>query len=360
MSTIDTKYVKNGYSEIEQPIILEETAHIRTVLKCALTPKGVRGTMWRQKKNSDGTFSEENEIDFRSADENYGVKVDIPSDGLKNLAKKLYQFFSVRKEFGVEFGKQTYISTKEEEIIRVNDKNKANAIKELIEKGYSQDFLNKLKEIEPRQIEHISQLQILEKRTADLQEFEEQIEKDKNESYWQDFFEKRKWIFGYGLNYQILKQIEGQPYYGGQSIDRTGAQIGDFLSYTEGYNRYTVLIEIKTPQTKLLKGDQANRSGACSLNQNLTDAITQLQANIDTWNTKGSRDPDNNQILYDQDMYTITPKGILVIGKQDELDNQNKRRTFERLRQSIHGIEIITFDELMIRAKFILSENNNV
>ena len=359
MSVVRTKYVKDGYSEIGQPITLEETSQTKTVLKCALTPKGVRGTIWRQKKNDDGTFSEENEIDFRSADKNYGVRIDIPSDGLKNLINKLYLFFSVRKEFGVEFGEQEYVLANKEDIIKITDKNKANAIKDLIQKGYSQDFLNKLKEIDPSQIENISKLQILEKRTRDLQEFEEQIEGDKNENYWQDFFEKRKWIFGYGLNYQILKQVEGQPYYGGQSIDRTGAQIGDFMSHTEGYNRYTVLIEIKTPQTRLLRGEQPNRSGTWSLSQNLTDAVTQLQANIDTWNTRGSRDPDNSQLLYDQNIYTITPKGILVIGKQDELDNHEKRRTFERLRQSIHGIEIVTFDELKHRAEFILNEDTD-
>lgn len=43
--------------------------------------------------------TEENEIDFRSADKNYGVRIDIPSDGLKNLAKKLYLFFFSKKGF---------------------------------------------------------------------------------------------------------------------------------------------------------------------------------------------------------------------------------------------------------------------
>lgn len=350
MEEIKTKYIKKGYSEIEQPIIIDQTAQTRTVLKCALTPKGVRGEIWRQKKREDGQFSDQNEIDFRKEDKNYGVKIEIPSDGLRILAKELYNIFIVRKEKGVEFGENSYI---------VTDKNKTSAIRSLIEEGYSEEFINKLKEIKPDQVENISKLEIIEKRAKDLKEFKEQIENNDRESYWQSFFEKRKWIFGYGLNYKILKQLETQPYYGGETMDGRGAQIGDYITHTEGLNKYTVLVEIKTPKTKMLKGNQPNRSGAWSLSKGLTDAITQLQANIDTWNTQGSKKPDNIDLLHNQSIYTITPKGILVIGTQGELDNHDKRRTFERLRQSINGIEIITFDELMERAKFILSEDND-
>jgi hypothetical protein len=54
------------------------------------------------------------------------------------------------------------------------------------------------------------------------------------EGWWQDFFEGNKWIFGYGLNYQILRQEQAQPYYGGTRFDRTGRQRGDYLTSTMG------------------------------------------------------------------------------------------------------------------------------
>jgi hypothetical protein len=47
------------------------------------------------------------------------------------------------------------------------------------------------------------------------------------ETAWQDFFEKNKWIFGYGLNYQILRQEQAQPHYGGTRVDGRGGQRGD-------------------------------------------------------------------------------------------------------------------------------------
>lgn len=356
MDNITTKYIKSGYSEIEEPIILDETPTTRTVLKCALTPKGVRGKLWRQKKDADKTFKEVNEIDFRKEDCNYGVEIDIPSEGLKTLARDLYTFFKIRKEEGVEFGENKYITGKESEYIKVTDKNKAEVIKELIEKGFSEDYLNKLSELEPSIIEKVTKAKIQERREDDLTNFDLSLLLENEESYWQDFFENKKWIFGYGLNHQILKEIQSQPNYGGTSVNGKGGQRGDYLTTTSGAYKYTVLVEIKTPFTPLTNGIKPHHTGAWSLSTDLTNAITQLQANIDTWNKEGSNQEENIDNLHQKQIYTIVPKGILIIGNQAELSDPIQRKTFERFRQNITGVEIITFDELYERAKFIVNE----
>jgi Domain of unknown function (DUF4263) len=108
------------------------------------------------------------------------------------------------------------------------------------------------------------------------------------ESDWQKFFEWNKWIFGYGLNYQILRQEQPQPHYGGTRVDGRGGQRGDYLASTEGDINFTVLVEIKTPGTPLLQGREEIRNGAWSLSKDLTDALSQLEANIDTWDKYGS------------------------------------------------------------------------
>jgi hypothetical protein len=100
-----------------------------------------------------------------------------------------------------------------------------------------------------------------------------------------------KWIFGYGLNYQMLKQEQTQPHYGGTRVDGTGGQRGDYLASTMGDINFTVLVEIKTPATPLLQGKEEIRNGAWSLSKGLTDALSQIEANIDTWNKHGSAQP---------------------------------------------------------------------
>lgn len=178
-----------------------------------------------------------------------------------------------------------------------------------------------------------------------------------DEGWWQDFFEQNKWIFGYGLNYEILRQQQSQPNYGGTRIDGTGGQRGDNLMSTTGDLNFTVLVEIKTPATPLLQGTREIRNGAWSLSKNLTDALSQIQANIQTWEKHGSEQPDNKDELEKMSVFTVKPKGIIVIGSLSQLDDRHKRETFQRFRKSIHGIDIITFDELFERAKFIVEND---
>lgn len=202
-------------------------------------------------------------------------------------------------------------------------------------------------------------INILLKRRDILRQFKRAIkDKDKGErNWWQDFFEKNKWIFGYGLNYEILKHEESQPNYGGAKLDGSGGQRGDYLMRTHGSLSFTVLVEIKTPQTPLL-GSRKARNGAWELSKDLTNALVQLQANIQIWEKHGSEQPYNRDRLERRGIFTVKPKGIVVIGLLDQLiDDRDKRETFQRFRKSIHGIEIITFDELYNRAKFIVEND---
>ncbi len=196
------------------------------------------------------------------------------------------------------------------------------------------------------------------KRKERLFDFEKALSEHlTDEGWWQDFFEQNKWIFGYGLNYEILRQQQSQPNYGGTQIDGTGGQRGDNLMFTVGDLNFTVLVEIKTPAAPLLQGTKEIRNGAWSLSKSLTDAFSQIQANIQTWEKHGSEHPDNKDELEKMSVFTVEPKGIIVIGSLGQLDNRHKRETFQRFRKSIHGIDTITFDELFERAKFIVGND---
>ncbi|MFA4998600.1 MAG: Shedu immune nuclease family protein [Candidatus Paceibacterota bacterium] len=196
------------------------------------------------------------------------------------------------------------------------------------------------------------------KRREKLAEFKQALGgHSTDESWWQNFFEGNKWIFGYGLNYQILRQQQLQPNYGGTRVNGRGGQIGDSLMSTVGDLNFTVLVEIKTPATKLLQGTREIRNGAWSLSQDLTDSLSQIQANIQIWEKWGSEQPDNRDELEKISVFTVKPKGIIVIGSLSQLTDRDRRETFQRFRKSIHGIDIITFDELFERAKFIIEND---
>jgi hypothetical protein len=185
-----------------------------------------------------------------------------------------------------------------------------------------------------------------------------------DESHWTHFFQSNKWVFGYGLKYQILRPEQQQPYLGGQAVTGRGALRGDTLASTVGHIRFTVLVEIKTPATPIL-GTELYRNGAWKLSEEFTSAISQLLAQIDYWNREGSRSDSSRDSLEGRGSNTVQPQGILVIGSlsqlnqdQDPAVNRAMRETFERFRQSIHGICIITYDELYERARYIVESND--
>jgi hypothetical protein len=157
------------------------------------------------------------------------------------------------------------------------------------------------------------------------------------------------------LNYSVIRSVQAQAN-GGADVSGRGRQKGDFLQATEATIKFTVLVEIKRPDTTLLK--RPYRSGAWLLNEELVGAVAQVQANCRTWEMEGSISPRNTERLIADRVFTVSPKGILVIGHLAELVDVDRKTTFQLFRRNIINPEIITFDELYERAKFI-TENNS-
>ena len=200
----------------------------------------------------------------------------------------------------------------------------------------------------------VADLVELNRRRVRLGEFEEALSAGKKESWWKDFFGNNKWIFGYGLDYRIIRVEQEQADLGGKIFTGTGSKKADYLGATSGDARFTVIVEIKTSETPLLHGSEPQRSGAWSLSKDLADAVTQAQSYAYGWGLD-SKKYENAVELMKRKLLTIQPKAIVVIGRLAEvLSDESKASTFELFRESLHGVEVITFDELLERAKFIV------
>lgn len=93
----------------------------------------------------------------------------------------------------------------------------------------------------------------------------------------------------------------------------------------------------------------------------MVGGVTQLQSNCRRWAIEGSRQEHNRQELERRGVYTYEPKGILVIGSTAQLvDDIDKQATFELFRRNLHTPEVITFDELLARAQFLLRKDEAV
>jgi len=189
-----------------------------------------------------------------------------------------------------------------------------------------------------------------------------------NEALWQKYFEKNPWVFGYGLGYIFLSSLDDkklEQVVQGHSVDSHGKRV-DALMKTKGIISNLCFVEIKTHTTALLE-TKPYRSGCWAPSKELAGAIAQVQGTVasavENLSIKiNPNDSEGNPT--GEEIYNYQPKSYLVIGSMGEFVsehgvNKDKLRSFELLRRNTTNPEIITFDELYERAKFIVENNQS-
>jgi hypothetical protein len=183
------------------------------------------------------------------------------------------------------------------------------------------------------------------------------------EDVWQKFFEENTWIFGYGLSYQFVSGLDGrkleQIVRGGDVV--RGGKRADALMKTRGLISSLCFVEIKRHDTPLLAVQQY-RSEAWAPSSELAGGVAQVQATVQTALETFGR--TLSTVTEDGDptgefLFNIEPRSCLVIGSLAQFRgehgiNEGKFRSFELYRRNTWRPEILTFDELLERAKFIV------
>ena len=212
------------------------------------------------------------------------------------------------------------------------------------------------------------QLQVFQKLLEDPAYFEEvKVKKQcKAESVWQKFFEKNPWIFGYGLSYIHLSTLDEkklEQVVHGHTVSEHGKRV-DALLRTRGVISSLCFAEIKTHKTALLQ-EKAYRSGCWAPSDELAGGVSQVQGTV-ALATESIR---NKLSLTDEvgnptgeEAFNYTPKSFMVVGSLQEFMtdkgvNQDRYRSFELFRHNTSSPEIITFDELFERARFIVEQH---
>ncbi len=345
-----TKGYADNYAEFDEPVELESTPQTRTVFQGHISDKGVGGDIVRYKLDKDGR-NEPIKQDFRNIDAGDGVKIRLSSAAIIELLNAILKFDKIRSDGGIAKGIQKYDLVGQGDLV-ISDKNVAEAVTSMLKNDVVTNFWLTLSSKSPDMATALADSRIQQMRRESLAKFQELMLNDKtSEADWQAFFEANKWVFGLGLRYQILKVNQTQPHYGGEAVDGKGDQRGDFLTHSQAKAKYTCLVEIKKHSTDLL--GKRYRNGAYSASEELSGAIAQVQANCAKWEIEGSRSDENRDKM--GDVHTVQPKGLVVIGNTAELeDDREKWSSFERFRRNTLNPEIITFDELLERAKFIV------
>ena len=354
---IKTKSVGLGIADVEEDFILSEKPMSRLVFHAKIHNKGIRGKIIRQRRETKtDKWIPDKAIDIRTLGKLESIHLDMNTDAIKNLYLAILKLAKILRQFGVEYGENEYLVVDPNNVL-ITDANKIEYIKKILESGYDEELWQCLVESKPSLVTKMSYAQIIADRKVVLEEFKKSLQIENGESYWQKFFKKNQWIFGYGLKYQFLNLITDQPSYLGSDFNGSGGQRGDFLMNSEAEKKFTVLVEIKKPSANLVMSEEY-RNGIWKLGNELLWAISQIQINCISWFRDGSRRDFARDKLENNNIFTYEPKGILVIGNTSQLDNRIKIQTFEAYRKNLHNPEIITYDELYERAKFIVEQND--
>jgi hypothetical protein len=185
------------------------------------------------------------------------------------------------------------------------------------------------------------------------------------EDVWQTFFERNYWIFGYGLNYFFNSALEGErleQLVRGHDISHSGKRV-DALLRTRGIVSALSFGEIKTHRTDLMKKVAKPYRAECwQVSDELSGGIAQVQKTVQVaLENLGSRLDLTNEIgdPTGDALFLYQPKAFLVIGSLSEFQtpnglNSQKYSSFELFRRNVTNPEILSFDELYERARFIV------
>jgi hypothetical protein len=187
------------------------------------------------------------------------------------------------------------------------------------------------------------------------------LKKHSEEKVWQYFFEKNQWIFGYGLDYRFQEILQREVHLSEAELDGSNTVIGDYLL---GDKFFTTFIELKKPSTPLF-ANKGNRSNSWKLSNDLIESVSQILEH----KASGLIRLDSPQYINGEPLKqkAYDSKVILIIGDWKEIENSAntlekdiKKKTLELFRRDSRNVEILTFDELFERAKFIVEGEKQV
>lgn len=216
------------------------------------------------------------------------------------------------------------------------------------------------------------QVQIYEEMMSSIERVtaykqENGILKKGEEPAWQHFFEKNAWIFGFALNYHFNEAVseKGLEVYSKGSTFLEEGKRPDAVMASVALIRSLCFVEIKTPR-KLLMGNKY-RDDVWGPSEELVGAVAQSQKAV----YRSIRDLKERFRLMDvegaergEPIYTVHPRSFVVTGSTGEFltaegaDKSKLFASFELYRRDLVRPEVITFDELLERARRLASPSS--
>ncbi len=168
------------------------------------------------------------------------------------------------------------------------------------------------------------------------------------EKKWQEYLKINSWIFS-SIFAQPIILFKDEAYVGGKDINNTNGKFSDYLMKNKLSDNVTFL-EIKTHKTQLLSDKAYRGTDVYSVTEELSGCINQVLNQRDNF----QKEYDHLKRKSKENFETINSKCIVIIGQHKSLTEEQKH-CFELFRNNCRDVEIITFDELLLKIQNILT-----
>lgn len=296
--------------------------------------KNIKGKLViKRKTNAIEDFSMTEKFTLKDIGNNECVEISFDTESTYNLAKGLYEYYKLfsGKETN-PFGDVSYVEKDDDyERIKALLENKEKLLAVLKTMEMDMEALNTAV--------NIRNLQLIK------QEMEDNLGNDKEAGFWQGFFENNAWILAQLFHAPVMF-FKGKKYVGGKCLNNHGGQITDYI-YKNDLTDNIAIIEIKSPVKEIIASEYRQ---TYTFSKELIGAVNQLLKQRDIFN-------NNYHTLNSQDenhFRACNIEAILVYGKLEGLNNE-QINAFERFRNELRSITIITFDELLKRTDNLIS-----
>jgi hypothetical protein len=370
MPSADCYWFKNAKKSLVKRFVLKRLPRVEK--SCVVTLA----------KNKDGTYSPRFDFQIydttkKSLEEYKADKVDVS----KIKVKAKVDISDCHEEFSALLGymmgldeielEKTEIRTVTKDYLENLEESLKNVPKDDALQKFAAQYKGKLTDKDVQLLlNRKAQLDVFSKLLNDKKYFEafrKRLGENKRpEDVWQYFFEHNQWIFGYGLKLVSCESLDDEKLEKittGANVFTGAGKRADGLLRSRGYISSLLFCEIKTDEKDLLETTQYRKPDVYRVSDEVSGGVSQVQKTahkaLRTIASEFHRlyEPDGTPLRVE--ISTIRPRQVLVIGNLKQLldngeINLEKSLSFELYRKSINDVEVITFDELYERAKFIV------
>jgi len=173
-----------------------------------------------------------------------------------------------------------------------------------------------------------------------------------DEDWWQAQFEDNAWVLPQVFG-QPFVLLQGQAFMGGKRLDNRGGHVLD-LAYKNALTENVALVEIKTPRTRLLGTEVRDKVWA--LSPELSGSVSQLLTQKDDLQKEYYTRVGLTRRDGGQHFEVFNPKCILLVGNigAEFPSDAEKTRCLDLARNDFRSVELITYDEMVLRLELLL------